>query len=72
MVELIKQYQLDWPQLYLDIENEGKDYLRICQIQVFPTTILVDPRGLVVYKGTSENSLKEIDRILGNIFRRNK
>ncbi|WP_210419509.1 redoxin family protein [Pedobacter sp. KBS0701] len=65
---LISEQQMDWPQLYMDAGKEGQAYLKECHIQSFPTTILIDPEGKVLYRGTFETSIHKADELLSRIF----
>lgn len=68
LIKLIAEHGLDWPQLYMDAQKEGKTYLNASRTQAFPTTLLIDPNGIVIYRGTSEQALREADTILRSIF----
>lgn len=66
--QLISEHGMSWDQLYMDSDKEGLDYLKKNHIQSFPTTMLIDPRGKVIYRGTSEAALIKAKELLGKIL----
>ncbi len=50
------------------IENDGKAYQQESQTQSFPITLLIDPNGIVIYRGISETAIKDADIILNQLL----
>ncbi|MDR6784610.1 TlpA family protein disulfide reductase [Pedobacter africanus] len=64
---LINEHNLKWEHLFVDragTQQITKDY----QVQIYPTTILINPNGKVVFRGTGEKSLIEIDKFLEKAY----
>lgn len=61
--KVIKENNLNWNQLFINKDKPSaivKDY----KVSEYPTTILIDPKGVIRARGTSAKILKEIDKIL--------
>lgn len=64
VAECMKNYGMDWTNL---MQGKGEDdFVATFNVQGFPTKILVDPRGTIVYRGSgeSEEFYAEVEKIL--------
>ena len=64
--KLIDEHKLSWEHLFVEREaTHGiiKDY----HVQIYPTSILIDPKGKVVVRGTGEEALIKIDKFLAEL-----
>ncbi|TXH20237.1 MAG: TlpA family protein disulfide reductase [Chitinophagaceae bacterium] len=62
---LIQEKKLSWPQLWIHRDTKKQDLLWDYKITAYPTTILIDPEGKIVLRGTGSAILTEIDHYLG-------
>jgi len=73
---IIKENGLTWPQYYLDSEGAGSIFLKDIEIQYFPATFLISPKGLVLHRGVSVKALgeivKELESIIPKKYNKNK
>jgi len=63
---LIAQYKLNWPQLWVDKSHINSSPNYAYKVDAYPTTILLDPNGLIVYRGVGSDGFVEIIKILQN------
>lgn len=64
--KLIDEHELTWEHLFVEREAAHgitKDY----HVQIYPTTILIDPKGKVVVRGTGEDALIKVDKFLTDV-----
>lgn len=52
----IEKYEISWPQI---LSNEENDIIKSCNVTGFPTTILIDPNGVIVEKGLRGKALTD-------------
>ncbi|SMC46981.1 TlpA family protein disulfide reductase [Pedobacter africanus] len=60
---LINEHNLMWEHLFVDRAG-AQEITKNYRVQIYPTTILINPNGKVVFRGTGEKSLIEIDKFL--------
>lgn len=61
--EYVSKNQMNWAHAYIDI---NKDYTFIKELKVisYPTFILINKNREIVYRGSAESALKEIEKII--------
>lgn len=61
--EYVSKNQMNWAHAYIDI---NKDYTFIKELKVisYPTFILINKKRKIVYRGSGESALKEIEKII--------
>jgi thiol-disulfide isomerase/thioredoxin len=57
--KLINENKMNWEQL-LDNRNVKNSIVDQYKVNEFPTSILIDPSGKIVYRGIGENGLKDL------------
>jgi thiol-disulfide isomerase/thioredoxin len=57
--KLIKEYDMTWIQL-LDSRDKKNGVVNQYKVDEFPTSILIDPTGKVVYRGTADKGLQKL------------
>ncbi|WP_156309268.1 TlpA family protein disulfide reductase [Sphingobacterium endophyticum] len=65
---IIKENGLTWPQYFLDSGSTGSIFLKEIEIQYFPATFLISPKGDVLYRGVSVTSLEEAVKELESVI----
>lgn len=63
----VEQDGLPWIQLLNDELKEKNDLVKAYNINAFPTKVLIDKNGVIIWKGVGEEA-SELDARLGNIF----
>jgi thiol-disulfide isomerase/thioredoxin len=66
--KIIIAHDLKWDHIFTDKRGKltiPKDY----KIQIYPTTLLIDPNGKVILRGTGEKSLTKISEYLQGIYK---
>jgi thiol-disulfide isomerase/thioredoxin len=61
---VIAKYDMKWTNINENTEKDTTAITNTYKIQAFPTTMLIDPSGRVVYRGTGEKALSDIGDIL--------
>ena len=65
--KLTKELQMDWThvcQLHSDTSSIASSF----NVSAFPTTIIIDPTGKIVYRGSGSNSTDKLKAKLEEIF----
>jgi len=64
----VKKYlqvkNVKWPNAF--DKRSKADIIKLYKIQAFPTFILIDPTGKIIYRGIGKSSLEQIDKLLSN------
>ena len=57
--DLVKKYIIEngmtWTNIFLDIKNINKGILEELKIQAYPTFILIDNEGKILYRGSTDS-----------------
>lgn len=62
----IQEDQMDWIQILNDEDKDRQDLIKAYSITAFPTKVLLDKEGRIVYRGLGSGS--ELNDILKNLF----
>lgn len=65
---LITENKLAWEHIFVEM-GAGEQIIKDYKVRVYPTTLLIDPDGKVVLRGTGKESLMEIERYLEDVYR---
>jgi thiol-disulfide isomerase/thioredoxin len=58
--KLIEKHDLNWPQIFDDQESLTGQITESYKVQEFPTSILIDPNGKIIYRSVGEGGLKKL------------
>jgi len=61
---VIAKYDMKWTNINENTEKDTTAITNTYNISAFPTTMLIDPSGRVVYRGIGEKALSDIDSII--------
>lgn len=70
LISLIRRYDMRWINFYEKNPTNSSAITSIYNIQAFPTTVLIDPQGKIIFRGNGINALKDIEDILARIQNR--
>jgi|JI6StandDraft_1071083.scaffolds.fasta_scaffold34265_3 thiol-disulfide isomerase/thioredoxin len=62
----LKSKNVVWPNVF-DNRNSA-ELVNLYKVQSFPTFILIDPNGKIIYRGIGKSSLNHIDKILSKLY----
>jgi thiol-disulfide isomerase/thioredoxin len=65
--KLIRENELNWNHLLDDRENPINQIAKNYKVQQYPTTILIDPNGKVVFRSIASTGLKDLEKFLNSI-----
>lgn len=62
---MIEKYGMAWPQIFQDMSDESKSgVVKSYLVTSFPSVILINPEGSIVYRGIGQNGLVEALKVL--------
>jgi len=65
--EIISDNGLNWNHLFDDREDRNSQLAKNYKVQQYPTTILIDPKGKVVFRSIASTGLKDLVNFLNTI-----
>ena len=62
----LKSKNVSWPNVF--DKRSSAELIKLYRITSFPTFILIDPNGKIIYRGIGKTSLNSIDKLLSNHY----
>lgn len=62
----LKSKNIFWPNVFDN--RKSAELVKLYKVSSFPTFILIDPNGKIVYRGIGKSSLIHIDKLLSNLY----
>jgi len=67
---LIEKHEIAWPQIFQDQSDETKSLVvNKYLVTEYPSVILIDPQGNIMYRGTGQDGLVEACKILDKVIK---
>lgn len=65
---IIKEKHMDWVNLWQDRKVEENSITAKFDVRAFPTTVIIDPAGKIIYKREGNDNFIKVSRLLAQIF----